>query len=368
MKVTLVNNSIVKIPALKKVVEKPQSIKNEKTLMGVAAASAVAAATMVKKADVSIPEIEQKLLKNGFTKDFQGNLSRIFTEEEENALKKNYGFFTTQYKKVYQQPLDKESLQDFKNFLDIDKNKSRQMFDNNFDKMFFTYSLLKKNNLSNDFSKLCQENKSYYTLFQNLVNNAPDKNTEKVLYKHKLDAILNINESLREKALNKDYIIDDESQKLINTISDYIETQKISNPVKLYRGEGFEVMKNVTTKDGSSVDLSEMMNDAAKLRNPQEIEKVKKFILENDISIIQPGFMSVSLDKNVGNNFSRNGIVWELTTEPNAKGVYMEGVNIPSMHTSENEVFMQKGSKLKITDVDYNRFENVWKIKANLSN
>ena len=157
-----------------------------------------------------------------------------------------------------------------------------------------------------------------------------------------------------------------EVERFINKVSNYIDTQKIDEGTTLYRGERFYVLDNVKLSDGKTVNLAEMMKNAVESKNHDEIKKVEKYIKDSNITATQPAFMSATINNN--NDFERKDwIYWTLTTEKNTKGVYLENLNT-SFYSFQDEVLLQKDSKIQIQDAKYDSNKNIWYLRGKISN
>ena len=83
--------------------------------------------------------------------------------------------------------------------------------------------------------------------------------------------------------------------------------------------------------------------------------------------------MSTPLDENVADGFAsqyseEDKVIWEFTLKPNTKGIFIEGLNMFGIYADEEEVLLQKNSKITLTDIDFNSDNGVWYIKAKVSN
>lgn len=331
-----------------------------------AAASALAAASLIQP-EVTIKGIENNLLKNGYQKDEQGNLKKSFTPEQTQELNAKWGYPHKNYIKLHEKPFTQSDLQDFKNFVEIGKDKGKNLYNKNFNNLFTVYLIMRNNNMIDTFKKNCAVNKDYYKLLENAVNTNLMDNLG-VVSDYKADCSSELNTYLRLQANDAYYKMDSVAQRDINRLSDFISTQQIPESVKLYRGEGYEVLNNVELSDGRVINLGQMMKEAATYNDENMINEIKELVLDNEITAIQPGFMSASLNENVSDAFAVNRISWELTPEKDAKGSYVDSVNLVNLFSVENEVLLQKNSKIKIDSIDYDSEKCIWKLKGRVSN
>lgn len=368
MKITPVKNINYKnIKPIKQNISKVSiPIKYDTPFMSVETAAAIFASTMVKPA-VTKQDVEDKLIQHGFEKDENNEFKKDISAEKEEELRGKMSFFVKNYKKYFDKPLQQDTIEWFRDFLNIDSNVGHKLLDKNFDNTLLTYMILGFNCRLKSFMRKCEEDKNYFALIENIANSDMESN----LYSfaaYKMDSSSDINNELRKKAKNPDYEISSHLKKDIDNISTYIDTQTIKKPIKLYRSEGYEILDNVQTDDGKVVNLSEMMLEAKENENDEQINKIREFVLDNKVTAIQDGFMSTSINKERGTDFFKNGIAWEITTAPNTKGVFVEGLNISAMYPSEDEVLLQKGTKLLINDIQYDKDEKRWTVFATASN
>ena len=331
-----------------------------------AAASAIAAAVLIQP-EITIKGIENNLIKNGYKKDEQGNLKKTLTEEQIKNLEDKWGYPHKNYVKLTEQPLKPADLQEFKDFVDIGKEKGKNLYKNNFNNLFTAFLIMRNNRMINQFRENCITNKDYYKYLENAVNTDVMENLG-VVSDYKADCSSALNTYLRLQANDTFYKMDDTSKRDINRLSDFISTQTVPESIKLYRGEGYEVLNNVQLDSGKTINLGQMMKEAATFNDENLINEIKELVLDNEITAIQPGFMSLSLNKDTSEAFSVNRISWELTPEKDTKGAYVDSLNIVGLFATENEVLLQKNSKITIDSIDYDNEKCIWRLKGRVSN
>ena len=334
-------------------------------LMSAAVASAIAARTIVNHSqkEITTEDIEKKLLKFGYEKNEQRNcyVRKSFTDKErEPYLKENGKYVDIVLSNITK--LSQDKIAEFKNFIDIDKKIGHDMYNNHFDKLVSTFCVL---NFNNKLSTV--KDKNLYKMVANIVTNDISTESVKSIFDYKGKAYEGGVATQAQKYLRgKTDSATDEVKAFINNVSACLDTQKIPAGTKLYRGERFGVLSNVKLQNGQSADLGQMMKIASESKNYDEIQKVKEFIQDNEITANQSGFMSTSITSDAG--FDRDGwIFWELETEPDTKGMYIDGLST-SFYTFQDEVLLQKNSKIKIQSAEYDSNKNIWKLKANVSN
>ena len=232
-----------------------------------------------KQTNPEIIETEELLLNHGFKKQKNGNLKKNFTLKEKNELKETLGRFYLDTKLILDKPLDKKKVEAFKNFIEINKEESKKLIEKNFNKLFTVFSVLSSNYNLVKFQIRSNENKNYFEFIKNFVNSTITPNELKSFYRYKNTGYIGINKVLRSGAKNNEWINND-----IKTISKYLDTQILPENVKLYRGESAKFLNKLKLENGETVKLGDMIADASRSKKPEDIEKVKEFILDNEIT------------------------------------------------------------------------------------
>ncbi|MBR1754647.1 hypothetical protein IJ732_07420 [bacterium] len=337
------------------------SMKNA-PLISSAAASAIAAATLVNaQEEVNEKNILKKLAKIGYKESQYGTYKRNPQPQERLKL---YEEIHGRGSDVYLDNVTyftKENVKDFENFLNIDPKLGKKMFNKHFENLVNVFCNLKFN------TKLqTVKDKNIYQMAVNTILNPVDAKTEKYLHQYKGKVYeegiaKEAQKYLRGNCENPTAEVKD----LVNKVSSYIDTQKIPAGTKLYRGERFYVLQDVKAPDGETINLAEMMKKASESNDNNEIKKVEDFINnKKGLTATQPAFMSTSANSN--NEFERKDwIYWELETEPNTKGLYLESLTT-SFYSFHDEVLLQKGSKIEIENAQYRN--GIWYMKGKVSN
>lgn len=342
-------------------------IKQDTPFVSFATASAIASVTMVKPA-VTRKDIEDKLVQHGFEKNEEGKFKKNISSKKEEELKQKMSFFVKNYKKYFEKPLQDYTIDWFKDFLNIDSNVGHKLLNKYFDNTFLTYMILGHNCRLKTFMEKCREDKNYFGLIENIANSDME-NSIYSFASYKMDSSSDMNNELRKKAKNPEYEIPEHLKKDIDNFSSYIDTQVIKNPIKLYRSEGYEVLQAVKFGDGKIINLAKIMHDANEKDKENElVNQIREFVQDNKLTAIQAGFMSTSMNQERGSDFFKKGFIWEITTAPNTKGVFVEGLNISSRYPSEDEVLLQKGTTLTINDIKFDKKEKRWTVFATASN
>jgi hypothetical protein len=352
-----------KLPKNVQVSSKNVSVPIAASFMSAAAASSIIAASNIKRNDITVENIEKRLITSGFSKDENGNLRKTFSDNEKEQLKEKFGFVHKNYIKLLETPITKEDLNNFKKFIHLGGEEGKKLYSSNLSNLFLVYRIMDNSCMIPKFEQHCQENKSNYDFIKNIVKGNLVNSLETVS-QYKSDCASDINNTLRNLNVSKSPSV----KKTIDNLSSFLSTQTVPEDIKLYRGEGYEVLNMVKVNDTKYIDLGQMMKEAAIYEDDALINEVRELILDNDIEAVQPGFTSTSLSKKRTEIFSNNRLVWEFTPEPNTKGSYVDAINLINFYASEDEVLLQKNSKIKIKDAEYDKEKMVWNIKATISN
>lgn len=321
-----------------------------------------------KESPFSLKNLGKVLLENGFIKNKRGSFKKDLSDAQRENLKTQYGENAEYVEKIYDKKNTDVDLACFKDFLELGKEKSQKLFKTNFDDLFLIFSTLKGTSNYKKFRNNLEQNPSTFQLISNVINNEPNKETIASVNNYKNFNYYDINKALRNLAKNPDTLVNKETENDIKNISAYIDTQNICEPVKTYRFEGTSVLSNVKLKNGETVDLAEMLNNA---KSKKDKLKVREFVLDNELTAVQDGFLSASLNEMVSKDsyfYHKNGIKWNLTTKPNTKGLFIEAINNKRFNAYENEVLFQKGSNISIKDIHYNKDLKMWEIDGEVSN
>ena len=371
MNVSPVNAKFTHITRNVKAPLKQEAISNpvKKTaLMSTATASAIAAAAMVNVQDKKVPtqkELENKLLSVGYVKNENRNCfdRKTHPEKELKLYDELYGRGSDVYLSNVMS-LSQDDVKSFVDFLNIDPKLGAKMYHKHFDNLLTMFCNVKYNNQISLF-----QDKTFYKMITDTIVNMPDEKTLKAFHQYKgkvyEEGVAKTAQSYL-RGNSPESKNDKNVQDFINTISSYIDTQKVPEGSKIYRGERFYVLDNVKLQDGKDFNLTELMKKASESKNYNDIQNVKEFIKNQQPTATQPAFMSASLTSE--GEFNRKGwIFWELDVEPDTKGVYLDGMNT-SFYTFQQELLLQKGSKIKIEDANYDSSRDVWYLKGKVSN
>ncbi|MBR1754649.1 hypothetical protein IJ732_07430 [bacterium] len=325
--------------------------------------------------NVSQNIITKAFVKNGYKTSANGTLTRTLTKAERKTLNKQYGFMGgIFFKKIFSQTVTNDTIKDFGYFVNSGKEAGKRLLETSFGTLFGTYMILKNSRCSDDFATKSTQNKDTFKLIENLAQNEIDKKTFKSISKYKGKACTGTGFEIQDALRKHPHKISKRLQKHIDNISNYIDKQIVPESLKLYRGEGCHTnLINAKVKNGEKINLGHMMFLAANSNDDNEILKMKEFVLDNEITVKMPAFTSTSLTENIALDFKDNYIfndkvVWKLDVAPNTKGTFVEGLYTNGHFKEQNEVLLQKGSQIKIKDLDFDKEEGCWMINGVVSN
>lgn len=307
-------------------------------------------------------ELESLFIKNNFLKNANGSFNKILSLKDAFCITKKTGTYAGDFSNIIRKPVTQEIKEAFKGFLALGKTK--EFITKNFMGLFAMFSILNHNDglRFNNGESIYSNYKNYSELFNNVITNPPKKASILTAFRrYKGFDCGKINGRLRGTYDLKDKQIDSE----IKDIKNYINTQVIKEPVRLYRGEGLDVLESVKMQDGTSVNLAQMLLDATK--DKDKTNKLNEFLLDNDVVATQPSFMSTTTNPFVAKDFGGCQIFWDLKTAPNTKAAFIEPMQINS-RMYEDEVLLQAGSKIRIQEAKFDEDQGIWFLRGEVFN
>lgn len=317
--------------------------------------------------------VVNKLLEKGYKQSPSGVMTRLLTKPEKQALNQKYGFYAHIFKKILTTPLAQNTVKEFENFVKSGGEIGKKLIETGFETLLSTFFILSNSRCLDDFKAKSYQNPETFKLIENLAQSEMDKKTFKSLSAYKGKVYTGTGEEIQD-ALRLGKKPSKRIQKHINNISSYIDNQKIPESVKLFRGESCHAnLMHVKINSKEDVNLGHMIFLAGKSKDDKEINKVREFVLDNEVTAKIPAFASTSIDKNVAIDFTEthsfdDRVIFNLDVSPDTKGTFIEGFYTKGKFKKQNEVLLQKGSEIKIKDINYDKENGVWIIEGRVSN
>lgn len=318
-------------------------------------------------------QFDTLLEQNNYKLTENGKYQKIYSDDERLKICTSRESNESHKSILIQQPISKDEMKGFKEFLELGNGKALKYKDKYFDNLMVGYLNLKRGAIFEKHKSLAENNDYYQDLVIAPLISSTDVVYTNYLFNYKSNDFKSVNDYLRALSNKTVSHIPEEINKEINVISQYIDTHKIQKPVKLFRTDSVDAFNNIKTEDGSVFDLGKVMKEVKNCKNPEEIAQkvnwVKEFVQDNKLTANFPGFLSTSLDKNIGSFFDgKCDVDWQLEAKKGTKGVYLETLNVNGCFTRENEFLLQKGSNISINSVDYDFDNKKWKVTGEVSN
>ena len=169
--------------------------------------------------------------------------------------------------------------------------------------------------------------------------------------------------------------ISPKTQKQIDAIQSYINTQTIPDTIVCYRVEGYwgpgnpyGCLHTAKLADGTPLDQA---LEKARLGGETAIKNMEYSINVAGARYVATNerFTSGRILPDSSNGKKGSGkVVWELSVQKGSKGVFLDGNNFDGSLSSECEVLLQKDSKFEITGIKWDPSINKWRVKAKVVN
>lgn len=291
-----------------------------------------------------------------------GIMYKLLSEKERINIKKTCSEpMAFLIKSMKERPLSLSDISKIKELLNLSNGKYIPLFKENVDDFVYFYKTIQDSGYLHKYGKTLMP--LHLDLLTNVVKSKCSLEAQEALNMYKGSSSVKINEALTTPRWKKRYL-DSNVKSMIDNMSSYIETQVIKEPTKVYRSEGYEVLKSIKCLKGNR--LHATLAEASKRANNGDFELVNRVINEvknHKFNIIQKRFMSTSMIEDVNIN---NNIKWELEVPAGSKGVALDAINVSGLAVGEHELLLQKGSQINITDIDYKA--GVWHLKGIVNN
>ena len=320
-----------------------------------------------KVQQLSDVQVQNLLTKNGFTLDSFGNYYKKLNQAAKDEIFNQYGSYGSKIIQKLEQPLTASDMQNIKLMLNVNNGKYISLWQKDMNALIQLYRNIEGSGI---FSNLSQMDAAKWDAIFNIAKTTPITANQLDDFRYyKGSGYQTINNALTNKKKNGTPI-SAATQAKIDNIQSYISTQVLKEPIKVYRGEGPEVLASVKLANGKSLDkaMAEAKNiylSSGSKKDKSAINKLINEVLNNNYTATQERFMSTTMLK--GHGFV-DEINWELDVPKGTKGVFLEGINVHGSCQTECEFLLQKDSKIIITDIDYDYNSNRWILKGTVMN
>ncbi|MDO5436575.1 MAG: ADP-ribosyltransferase [bacterium] len=299
----------------------------------------------------------------GFVKDnYTGKYSITLSDDYKDAIVNKYGPSSgSKIVSRIQSPLSSYDMTDLRKLMNVCDGKYAEYFSENMTELVAFYKVLRSGSDSvfHNFDKFTP---AQWDAIMNTTKYKVPIDTVEALASYKGSSYY-INSALTQMKKNPSYSPSGDTMKYIDSITSYIDTQAISQPMTVYRGEGYQVLESV--KVGNKT-LAQLMQEAAVGGDTSKITSLIDMVESGGNYVAtQERFMSTSL---LSNSSFHDALMWELEMPAGSKGVFLEGANITGSLNSEVEYLVQRGSKIRIKQMDYDYKKHRWHLKGELIN
>lgn len=321
-------------------------------------------------------DIDTALKKAGFSKNPDGSYRLNISESELDKLTKSFGTYGSSAKYLYEKEINLADIDNIRLML----NQASKVMD--ISAIDMTRVVLLYNNIKSGNTKMFEA--------ENIGKMTPAKwamvlniTKGKQITESQLIALLNyksnssqINGGLSDLANHLS--ISPSTQKQIDDLQAYINTQVIPEDIVLKRVEGYYCSGKTDNPYGClfKVDfngrpLSEVLDEAVAggTSSIQAIEDAINYGCKSKLVARNERFTSACvLPEAIKSGTGLGKVVWNLTLKKGSKGAFLEGTNFGGCLSSECEILLQKDSQFEITGIEWDSKIKKWVIDANVTN
>ena len=309
------------------------------------------------------------LAKHGFVKDYNGNYTRLLSSTEKANIVSQYG--TAQASKVIaklEKPLNANDIKNLQTMI----NESSSFI--NLNQIDQTRLVLLYQSIIQGSSGLFNGGMTpaKWAMIMNIAQAQPITATQLSAFDSYKGNSGPINGGLT--TLKKGGTISPTTQKQIDAIQSYINTQTLPETVVVHRAEGYWGSGNPygclhTAKLADGTPLDQAL-EKARLGGETAIKNMEYSINVGGARYVATNerFTSARLLPKGNGSGGSGKVVWELSVQKGSKGVFLDGNNFDGSLSSECEVLLQKDSKFEITGIKWDPSINKWRVKAKVVN
>ena len=321
-------------------------------------------------------DISVALEQAGFVKNYDGSYRLNLDPAFANRLVQEFGSYTgTSAKNLYEMKIELADIDNIRTML----NQASKVIDvSGFDmtRVVLLYNSIK----TGDTRLFASENMTKMTpaKWAMVLNIAKGKQ----ISGDQLKALMNYKSSSSQingglSTLKNGGSISPHTQKQIDDLQAFINTQVIAEDITLKRVEGYYFAGSTDNPYGclflvdyNGKPLSQVL-DAAVAAGPSAIAQVEDQINSSSKKLVATNERFTSacvLPEAIYSGQGGGKVVWEFTLKKGSKGAFLEGTNFGGGLSSECEILLQKDSQFEITSIEWDSSIQKWIISADVTN
>ena len=241
-----------------------------------------------------------------------------------------YFKFASTTEEAYNSDISIQDIKKLTDFANLANGKIGEFLKKDFDYTLFIFNLMKHNNLFDRFMFQSEKQPAVLESVLKLLENKPSVDEIKSLNNYKSLSAFSINAYLRGSSVDEKFSQD--SRTIIKVVDEYLNKFESKTPLKLIRGDHSYILQSLQMKDSNILLIC--LFDAMRKQDIEEINKICSMIKESKPQLINKGYISTSLDRDLDRD-----IRWNLTVKPEVKSVYVDLRNLLSQDTCPSVYF-----------------------------
>lgn len=332
-------------------------------------ANEIAASTPLPKTLLEV-QVQNLLLKNGFTKNYSGDYVLSLDHATKDKIYNDYASQGSYIIKHMETPLSPTDIQNIQTMIN---EASAYINVNSLDpkRVVLLYNCIKSGGSKSIFGhKKGLMTPAKWAAILNIAQSPQIKPAQLGAFDSYKGSSTSINKGLLALAEGKS--ISKAVQAQIDEMQAYIGTQIIPDKIVVHRAEGYfgsgnpyGCLHTVTLPNGKTLDQA---LEEARLAGPSAIAKMEHEINTASTRHVATNNCFTSAFYNELQSQGSGKVVWELEVQKGAKGAFIEGNNFDGSISSECEIILQKDSKFQITSIKWDDSIQRWKVKAKVNN
>lgn len=298
----------------------------------------------VKSTPISRSDFDAIISSSGFKKTISGFYALELPDDVKNVIYTNYGTYGSKIVSLMQKELSPQDFDQLYKYMNVSGGKYASYWKEHMPELVASYTVINQyyGGLFQNFDVVTDG--QWAAIMSTVTYKAPE-NVVEALHYYKSDS-WQINTALTNKKNNKYAPISPEVQARIDAISKYMETQALTEPMHVYRGEGFEVLQSVKLANGQT--LASALQKLQYTTDLAAADKIVFEVLQSNYEAYQERFMSTSF---LESSCFGGDISWDLELPAGTKGTYLEAQNVTGTFAHEVEYLVGKDAKIEITDI-----------------